>query len=245
MSAPTGRRESRTAVATRAGQADRTRHATLLGGITTALALALAAPAANVAAQDRGGEVIDEAALLYEGVDTLCAEFVQTLEIPLLGDEHTGSGRVCQARPNLFAMRFTDPIGDAVVADGEAVWVYFPSSDPRTVVRAGPDRAAGGHDFHREFLVDTEEKYAVTYEAEDRVGDHATHRLQLVPRGPASYRSATVWIDRGEPVLRQVRIEEENGNVRTITLENVDFRAAPAAGWFTFTPPAGARVIEG
>lgn len=214
-------------------------------GALFALAVALGSAPERTLAQDPGLDVLAEAGARYAAVDTLCASFVQRLEIPLLGDERTGSGRLCQARPNLFAMRFTDPEGDAIVADGEAVWVYFPSNDPRSVLKASPDRSAGGRDFHREFLEDTSERYEVRYEVEDELEGLPTHRIRLVPRSRANYRAAVLWIDRGEPVLRQVRIEEENGNVRTITLSDVEFDAAPGAGWFSFTPPAGALVITG
>ncbi len=215
-----------------------------------ALAIAVAAiviPGTSVElrAQGRGLAILDEAAAKYSGVETLCADFVQRLSIPLLGAERTGSGRVCQARPNLFAMRFDDPEGDAIVVDGESAWLYYPSNDPKQVLKTPAQRSAGGHDFHREFLENPEVKYDVTYEAADEVGGTPTHRLRLIPKGRARYRAAVVWIDRGDPVLRRVRIEEENGNVRTITLSNVAFDAAPEEGWFMFTPPEGALVIIG
>ena len=213
--------------------------------IAIALALLVVAPVSALRGQDRGREVLEGAAARYADVETLCARFRQTLEVPLLGEQTTGSGRVCQSRPNLFAMRFTDPEGDAIVGDGESVWVFTPSLDPRQVIRTSADRTAGGHDFHREFLVDAERKYVVTYEAREAVEGRETHRLRLVPRGPASYRAAVVWIDDGEPVLRRVRVEEENGNVRTITLSEVEFDAAPGADWFSFTPPEGAMVLVG
>jgi outer membrane lipoprotein-sorting protein len=44
-------------------------------------------------------------------------------------------------------------------------------------------------------------------------------------------------------VLRVIRLEEENGNERTINLRDVDFGAAIPEGFFTFTPPPGALVI--
>jgi outer membrane lipoprotein-sorting protein len=193
--------------------------------------------------QDRGLTVLEGAADRYAGVETLCADFTQLLQVPLLGSERTGRGRVCQGRPNLFGMRFTEPAGDLIVVDGNFAWVYFPSNDEKTVLKTSADRSAGGRDFHREFLVDPAVKYEVVYETSEVVAGHPTHRLRLKPRQSASYRSAVLWIDDGTPVLRQIRLEEENGNVRTITLENVGFNATPAADFFRFTPPAGALVI--
>lgn len=214
--------------------------------VTATALLTLGFGSANGAAgQDQGVAVLDRAATRYASVETLCANFVQRLEIPLLGDETTGAGRLCQTRPNLFSMRFTDPEGDVIVADGEWVWVYRPSNDARQVIRVSADRTAGGHDYHREFLEDTDTKYDVAYEAPDLIAGVQTHRFRLLPKGPASYRAAVLWIDEGAPLLRQVRIEEENGNVRTVTLSDVEFDATPGSDWFRFTPPENALVITG
>jgi len=198
----------------------------------------------GVQAQDRGLDILHGAADRYESVETLCADFTQILQVPLLRTERTGSGRLCQGRPNLFAMRFEEPQGDLIVVDGAFAWVYFPSSDARTVLKTTADRAAGGRDFHREFLVDPETKYDVTYEDSEVVEGHSTHRIRMRPKLASSYRIATVWIDDGAPVLRRLQLEEENGNIRTITLAGVGFGEDPGSGWFAFTPPEGTLVMQ-
>ena len=208
------------------------------------VAVLLGVPACGAEAQDRALDVLRQAEARYGSVETLCADFTQRLEVPLLGSERTGTGRLCQGRPNLFAMRFDDPAGDMIVVDGESTWVYFPSNDAKTVLKTSVERSAGGRDFHREFLEEPETKYDVTYETEENVDGRATHRLRMIPKVPSSYRAAVVWIDDGEPVLRRIRLEEENGNVRTITLRDVAFGADPGDAWFTFTVPDGALVVE-
>ena len=116
---------------------------------------------------------------------------------------------------------------------------------PEPGPEAGREGTGGrvGQDFHREFLEEPASKYEVAYEAVDEVGGVSAHRLRLIPKDPASYRSATLWIDRGTPVLRRLRVEEENGTMRTITLEEVALGVTPPDGWFDFTPPDGALVI--
>jgi len=195
------------------------------------------------ASQEQGLGVLHGASARYEAISTLCADFTQRLSVPLLGTERTGSGRLCQGRPNLFAMRFSDPAGDLIVVDGAFAWVYFPSNDARTVLKTSAENSAGGRDFHREFLEDPESKYDVAYEAMEEVDGRQTHRLRMTPLRPATYRSAVVWIDDGAPVLRQLRLEEENGSVRTITLSDVGFDVDPGPDWFVFTPPDGALVM--
>ena len=95
---------------------------------------------------------MEEAGARYEEVNSFCAEFQQVLSVPLLDETTRSQGSLCQERPNLFAMRFSDPEGDLLVADGECFWVYYPSSDPRQVIQFEMDSRPGGVDFHREFL---------------------------------------------------------------------------------------------
>jgi outer membrane lipoprotein-sorting protein len=203
---------------------------------------------ALMAQQDegRGLALLEEASARYANVTALCADFVQTLSVPLLGEEKTGRGTLCQRQPDRFAMRFDDPAGDAVVVDGTWVWIYYPSLDAKQVIRVPMAGGSGAYDFHREFLHDPAEKYTVVYLADERVDSHDAYRLRLVPRAPASYVAAELWIDREAHLLRRIRIEDENGTVRTVTLDAIDL--APTGlddDWFTFTPPPGAQVITG
>lgn len=213
----------------------------LLARYAAVAALALGADA--VAAQDRGLEILERAGARYAAFETVCADFTQQLSVPLLGRERTGTGHLCTGRPNLFAMRFDDPAGDVIVVDGDHAWVYFPSNDEKTVMKAPAEQSAGGRDFHREFLVDPASKYAIEHEEVEVVEGRRAHRLRMRPKGPASYEVAVVWIDEGEPVLRRLRLEEENGNVRTITLADVTFGADVGIDWFSFTVPEGALVV--
>ena len=217
---------------------------TMRAWVWVMLGIASASPLV-VAAQEDPMAVLGRASARYADTRSMCADFTQHLSVPLLGDEREGKGRLCQERPNRFAMRFTDPAGDAVVADGTWVWVYYPSMDDKQVLRFPMAQSPGGFDFHREFLENAAQKYRATYEARETVAGRPAHRLRLVPRTPQSYQAAVVWIDATDNTLRQVKVEEENGSVRTVTLTSLVLGAAPPAGWFTFTPPAGAQVIGG
>jgi chaperone LolA len=210
-----------------------------LGGLL--LAAVTVAPAS--AQQDRALAILDAASAKYDAAHTVCADFVQHLSVPLLKEERTGKGRLCQAHPNRFAMRFTDPAGDAIVADGTSVWVYYPSLDAKQVMKFPMAEAPGGYDLNRAFLSDPGSKYTLTYEAKEPVAGRPCDRIRLVPKTDASFKSAEVWVDASDSVLRQVRVEDENGSVRTLTLQDVRMNAEVPAGWFTFTPPPGAQVI--
>jgi chaperone LolA len=214
-----------------------------LCGALLAVVCGVQAASAQDGGDTRGMALLEQAAARYARVSTLCADFQQGLVVPLLEQERNARGRLCQARPNLFAMRFTEPAGDVVVIDGTTFWYYMPSNDPRQAFRAPAERA-GGQDFHREFLESPRSKYTVTYEGQEQVDGASTHRLRLVPRARASYRAAVLWLEEGTSLLRQIRVEEENGNRRTITLSDIQFDVTPPAGFFTFTPPAGVTTLD-
>lgn len=218
-----------------------------VSAMVVGMALAASATPAAGAGQQTPDPVaiLDGAATRYEAAHTMCADFVQHLLVPLLKEDRTGKGHLCQQQPNLFAMRFTEPKGDAVVADGTSVWIYYPSLDPKQVMKFPMADAPGGYDLHRAFLSDPGSKYTLTYLGKEAVNGRACHRIKLVPKGDgSSFKTAEVWVDVANSLLRQVRVEDENGSVRTLTLQGVAMDPNVPEGWFTFTPPPGASVIS-
>lgn len=210
--------------------------------LTTFAALAGVNP--PVGAQENPAlQAMEAAAARYRDVHALCATYEQTLSVPLINKETRGAGRLCQTQPNLFAMRFTEPAGDVVVIDGTYVWVYLKSQDPETALRFPMASAPGGFDFHREFLERPAEKYTATLEGTETVAGHETLHIRLEPLKKATYKSAEVWLDTGDHLLRRMRIVEENESVRTVTLSDISLGGKAPDGWFTFTPPPGVRVL--
>jgi outer membrane lipoprotein carrier protein len=189
--------------------------------------------------------VMERASERYDRLDALCADFTQEMRVALLNQVTRSEGRICQQDPDLLSMRFTDPAGDQVVADGEYLWMYFPSMERDQVVRQRLEGTQGRFDFHREFLADPGEKYTPTYEGRETLAGREAHVISLVPRGPSTYRMATVWIDDSDSLIRRVRIEEENGSVRTVDLRALELDPRLEPGLFRFTPPEGVRVVDG
>lgn len=197
------------------------------------------------AAQDpKATALLEEAGARYRSVRSFCSRFEQTLEVPLLQQTTHSRGTLCQAQPNLFAMRFTDPSGDLVIADGEAFWVYYPSVDRIQVLRFELAHPPGGLDFHREFLEDPAGKYHLAYQGEDRVGGRRTHVLTARPKEEAGFRAAQIWLDAERFLIVRARIEMENGSVRTVTLSDFRLDPPPDPQRFRFVPPPGTQVIR-
>jgi outer membrane lipoprotein-sorting protein len=210
--------------------------------VATTLLLALVGPVA--AQQDPGTAALEEAAARYDAARGMCADFVQELDNPLLGESRTSRGRLCQLRPNFFRMDFSDPEGDRIVADGEHFYIFYPSMNPGQVIRTPLDPSRGGMDFFREFLAEPTSTYAVTLEGRETVTGRATVRLHLVPRRGGGIREARVWVDPVADVIRKVTVTETSGVERTVVLSAVTLEPDVTAADFTFDLPPGARIVD-
>lgn len=188
--------------------------------------------------------LMEEAGARYREIHGFCATFEQVLMVPLLGETTYSKGSLCQESPNLFAMRFSDPEGDLLVADGESFWVYYPSSDPRQVLQFDMEVRPGGVDFQREFLEAPGGKYEMMYLGEEPLSGRRTHVISLKPREPSGFEEAKIWLDTQRSLILQARIGMENGSVRTVTLSGIELNPPPDPDRFRFVPPPGTQVIR-
>ena len=188
--------------------------------------------------------IIESSAARYQKLDGLCADFEQVVKVTLLRREVASRGRLCQRRPNLFSMRFSQPEGDLIVADGEFTWSYMPSAQKDQVLRFRLGRGAENFNFHEEFLSAPGEKYTPSYEGEEEVNGHATYRISLLPKRSADYKKVLLWLDKEGGLIRRAEITQENGSIRLITLSKMELNPKMEADVFRFSPPPGARVIE-
>jgi outer membrane lipoprotein carrier protein len=199
---------------------------------------------ASPAASDRAAEILSRAERTAEGVRTLEADFTQSLTIPLLNQTQRGSGKLYQRKPDRFLMRFSDPAGDVMVADGRHFWLYYPSSDPRQVIRTSIAQGGEVVDFQRQFLSNPNARFAATLDGEEQVAGRAAYALTLVPRQASPYKVLRIWVDKQDHMVRRFEITEQNDSVRRVELRNLRTNHALSDGLFTFTPPAGSQVFD-
>ncbi len=213
--------------------------------VVTLLALALGTVGTGSAqvAQDQAEDILARAATAYENVVTLRSRFVQRIEIPALERQKEGRGIVYQKKPNYFMMKFEEPAGDMVVADGEWFWMYYPSAQPDQVIRTAIHRTTENATLGGEFLVNPTERYVATYVGREELGERTAHLLSLVPKFDAPYTLVRVWIDAGDYLVRKFEVHEENETVRTIILTNVEAGANLPDDLFSFSVPPGVEVF--
>ena len=224
--------------------------ATPAAGSGTAESPQPAAGAAVVpAAPAQGGrqdanEILRRVEQTAAGIRTLEADFTQSLRVPLLNTNQTSTGKLFQRKPDRFLMRFTEPAGDVMVADGRYFWIYYPSSDRTQVVRTSIAEGGEQADFQKQFLSNATERFVATMNGQEAVDGRAAWSLTLVPRRESPYKVIRIWVDRQDYYVRRFEMTEENNSVRRVELRNLKVNQPIADGLFTFTPPAGAHVFE-
>ena len=143
--------------------------------------LALLAVAPPAPAQDAAA-IVGRSSRVYRSLASMRADFVQVIGNPMI-DSAESRGTLVQAGQSKLAMRFTDPPGEAIVIDGEHIWVYTPSTVPGQVLRmklpsGGP---VYGYNIIAWLLDKPAERYEPRYLRQDKVGGRVVDVIELVP----------------------------------------------------------------
>ena len=205
----------------------------------------LAVVAGTARAQDAGA-IVGRASKVYRSLSGLKADFVQVIDNPMI-DSAESRGTLVQAGQDKLAMRFTDPPGEAIVIDGQHVWLYTPSTTPGQVIRMSVPSSGPvyGYNMLAWFLDKPAERYTATYRRRDKLDGRAMDVVQLVPAVPdLPFEKAVLWLDRGDALPRRLEITERTGALRTLTLSNVRVNQPVPQRTFRFDVPEGVRVVD-
>lgn len=173
----------------------------------------------------------------FAGMDTLAADFSQTVTDDKGRVLEEAFGRVYLELPKHFRWDYREPYEQLIVADGEKVWLYDVELEQITV----RDQEEAARNSPMMVLADTElmDRY---FESEN-LGQRAGYRwLRLTPKNP---ESEFVHVDAGVNAsgLRCLVFEDRFGQNTELTFENLEINKSLDDGLFRFTPPEGVDVI--
>jgi outer membrane lipoprotein carrier protein len=210
-------------------------------------ASALAALAVLPARAQDVAATLAKADRAYAAVHTLRAEFEQTITNPMLGAPATSRGTMFLVKPNRFAMRFSEPEGDRIVADGTWLWAYTPSTVPGQVIRqAVPTSGTATPNLFAQFVERPLERYDVAPAGHDTVAGEPVDLVTLVPKAHGlGFRRATIAVATGTGWIRRVQIVEDSGQHRTLVLTSITPDASVPRAEVEFRVPRGVKVVTG
>ena len=171
---------------------------------------------------------------------------MQVIDNPMI-DSAESRGKLVQAGSAKLAMRFTDPPGEAIVIDGEHVWVYTPSTVPGQVIRT-PVPSGGpvyGYNILAWLLDRPAERYKVKYlrKANARRQGHGRRRAGAGGARHAVRAGGGLARPGGRPAP-PAGDPRASGATRTLTLSKLRVNQPVTDKTFKFEVPAGVRVVD-
>ena len=189
--------------------------------------------------------VLARAKAAYDTLHTVRCDFVQIVDNPMIGAPDTTRGVLYQEPPARFAMNFTDPNGDRIVADGRYLWVYTPSSVPGQVIRSEiPAAGTTGPNLIGQFVDRPRERFHARFVRTDSSAAGVTDVVALQPlAADQPYSDVMVWVERSGLVTR-LDLTEASGQRRILIFSQLRPNASVSASTFRFSPGAGVRVVD-
>jgi outer membrane lipoprotein carrier protein len=189
--------------------------------------------------------IIARAAQSYQRITSFRADFRQVIADSMIGTFES-QGKLIQSGEARLSMRFSDPAGDAIVMDGERLWVYTPSTTPGQVLRLKvPSDPTYGPNVLAWILTRPTERYQARYVRADAVAGRGVDVIALTPIDRSlPFTQAVVWIDQFDNLPRRLEIRERSGQQRTLVLTAVETNRRVSEATFRFEVPTGVRIID-
>ncbi|MEE2611051.1 MAG: outer membrane lipoprotein chaperone LolA [Pseudomonadota bacterium] len=203
-----------------------------LGGLCALILLhswlPVAAQAESIAQFDR----------FFEEVLTFKARFTQTIFDENLVPLEESSGQLRISRPGRFRWDYDPPVEQAIVADGERMWVYDIDLEQVTIRKLtdalGTSPAAvlssGGNPKQNYRVKDLGQQ--------GKIGWVSLHSKEET----AIFSEIQLGFERG--TLRLIQLLDDLGQITRIVLSDVKENIAIGAEWFALEVPEGVDIID-
>jgi chaperone LolA len=189
--------------------------------------------------------ILTRSALLYADVRTARGTVEQTVINSLTRTTAVTHAEYQQQFPDLVSLRFTDPRGDLIVADGKAVWIYTPSVDAREALKAPMSYASTWVNLFDILLTAPATRFAVADSGRVTLQGVSVRVVVFAPKSEIpNLELAKLWIDEATGSIRQFEVTENAEVVRRIRFTALQLNAPVEAAKFQFTPPRNVAVKE-
>jgi outer membrane lipoprotein carrier protein len=153
------------------------------------------------------------------------------------GKSSSAGGTIMIKKENKYKIK-TDKF--ILITDGSTSWSYTPSKKQVVIDNYKDD----GNTFSpNKYLFNYPENFYSDLSGEEKVNKKDCYVLKLTPRNKGNIKSAKVWVDKTESLIRKITITTSE-STKTYTLKTITLDPGLASSEFTFTPPSGVEVID-
>lgn len=181
-------------------------------------------------------EIIKKVQSKYENISDAKASFTQTLK-GSGGKASSSSGVIYIKKANKYRI---EAGGQVIVTDGETSWSYSPKRKQVVIDNYKDD---GSSFSPNKFLFSYPENFYSDLEGDENIGGIDCYVIKLTPRNGGSVKSAKIWIDKNEDLIRKINIVTTE-STNTYLLKDISLDAGVNSSKFSFSPPEGVEVID-
>jgi chaperone LolA len=181
-------------------------------------------------------EIIKNVQSKYKGIKDAKASFSQTVK-PSSGKSQSSSGTIYIQKEKKYRIETKE---QTLVTDGVTSWSYSPKKKQVVI----DNYKEGGNTFSpNKYLFDYPENFYSDLDGEETIGSVDCYLLKLTPRSKGGVKSAKIWVDKEEYVIRKISIVTSE-STSTYSLKNISFDVGLSSSKFTFTTPDGVEEID-
>ena len=205
------------------------------GVLSLLVAVLLLVPGAR--AQD-AEDVFERLKDKYESIESLRAEFSQTMSSSYMDEEATSHGLLIASGEKYRV----ETEGQTLVTDGRVTWVYMPSQQQVLINDYSEDEQTFSVN---EFLFDYDEKFELSNVQSTAIDGELHYVMSLEPKSrDAFFTEATLSMRARDNLVTRLQVVDVNGTTMVFRLTNIQINPPLESGVFSFTPPEGAEVVD-
>ena len=181
-------------------------------------------------------EIIKNVQSVYSGISDAKASFSLS-EKGSSGKSESSSGTIMIKKENKYKIKTK---GYTIVTDGQTSWSYNVGKKQVVIDNYKDD---GSTFSPNKFLFQYPENFYSDYTGDEKVGSNSCYILKLSPRSKGSVKSAKVWVDKEEFLIRKIYISTSESS-KTYTLKSITLNPGLSSSEFSFSAPSGVEVID-
>src|SRR5262249_8558409 len=214
--------------------------------LTVGSTLALSKP------DDRADQILRQMHEKARKLTTIQASIVQVKRFSQIGSRQVNAGYLYfkHEGQNKDKVRITYKNGGDVtqdlLIDGDKIILYQPKIKQAIITnRTKQDKQNPEYDFLAapySSVPGLKTRYATAYLRDEPVGAFSTSVIQLTPTAKSSFTKITFWVDHASGLPVQYRVDEQNGDVTTITLSDIKRNSEVSSEAFSLNLPKGTKI---
>lgn len=173
------------------------------------------------------------------------------------GESDAAGKPIARVRAEVREASEPDMVGAIVVSDGETFWLYSPSQNTVVTGKAeemddqGPASPTGATAALQDLVQQGLDAVDLEVEGGEQVAGKDTWRVKVSPKAETTAQlqldgivEGTMWVDEALALPLKLAIDASDLGQGTVEVQSIELNTGLSADLFTFTPPAGAEVVE-